>query len=180
MPRCRFLFTIPLLLAAMILLSACQEAQAPPPSIYGMGERVRLGTMSYVVVSSQWRTQLGEGFQVRSPSNRFLVLNMSVTNGGGSSVSIPLLTLVDAEGNEYRELQDGQGLNNWMGLIRTVEPADTLQGRLLFDVPLTSYTLRIPDIEDETLERYASVKIPLDLQIDDVSAPLPTLDELNQ
>ncbi len=178
MPRCRFLFTTALLLAAMFVLSACQDAPTPPPASYGMGDRVRLGNISYVVVSSQWRTQLGEGFQVRSPSNRFLVMNMSVTNGGGAPVSIPLLTLVDAQGNEYRELQDGTGLSNWMGLIRTVEPADTLQGRLLFDVPLTSYTLRIPDIEDETLERSASVEIPLDLQIDDVAAPLPTLDEI--
>ena len=180
MPRCRFLFTTALLLAAMFTLGACEEPPVPAPTSYGMGDRIRLGTLSYVVVSSQWRTQLGEGFQVRSPSNRFLVVNMSVTNGGGSSVSIPLLKLVDAEGNEYRELQDGSGLTNWMGLIRTVEPTDTLQGRLLFDVPLTSYTLEIPDIEDETLERFAAVEIPLDLQIDDVSAPLPTLEDLKR
>lgn len=180
MPRCRFLFTTALLLAAMFVLAACEEATTPPPASYGMGDRVRLGNMSYVVVSSQWRTQLGEGFQIRSPKNRFLVVNFSVTNAGGSAVSIPLMTLVDAEGKEYRELQDGAGLTNWMGLIRNVEPSDTLQGRLLFDVPLTSYTLEIPDIEDETLERSAEVQIPLDLQIDDVAAPLPTLDELNQ
>ena len=177
MQRCRILFTMSLF-AATLALSGCGEPQVPVQSLYKMGDRVALGSMSYVVVSSQWRTQLGSGFQIRSPKNRFMVVNMSVTNAGSSPVSIPLLKLVDGSGNEYRELQDGSGLTNWMGLLRTVEPSDTLQGALLFDVPLTSYHLEIPDVADENLEHYASVDIPLDLQMEDVAAPLPDLQNI--
>jgi hypothetical protein len=55
---------------------------------------------------------------------------------------------------------------NWFGLLRTISPGQTQQGAILFDVPLTSFKLRIPEIDDPGLERYVTVDIPLRLDSD--------------
>jgi hypothetical protein len=154
-----------LLGSAVLLISGCSK---PPEtrSEYSMGERVPVGQMTYIVVESAWRNQLGESFQARSPEQRFLLVKISVTNGTGKEVSIPLLTLEGNNGQTYRELADGKGVDNWFGLLRTLSPAETQQGNILFDVPLTSYKLRVPDISDPGLERFVSVQIPLRLDSD--------------
>ena len=128
-----------------------------------MGERVPVGQMTYSVVESAWKTQLGESFQTRSPENRFLLLKLSVTNGTGQDVSVPFLTLEGTNGQTYREINKGDGVDNWFGILRTISPGQTQQGNILFDVPLSSYKLRIPDIADPGLERFVVVNIPLQL-----------------
>lgn len=161
-------------LALTLFLFACQPQQQTRLD-WTMGERIALGPATYVVVSSSWTSQLGEGFNIRIPQNRFLLINVSVTNSGGEPISIPLLTIEDSSGRQHQELADGAGVSNWMGLIRDVTPAETKQGRILFDVPLTSYKLALPDPSDETMERQVYVDIPLDLQMDDVQAPIPEI-----
>jgi len=131
-----------------------------------MGDRVPVGQMTYSVVESEWKTQLGESFKVRSPENRFLLIRISVTNGTGTDASIPLFTLEASNGQTYRELSNGEGVVNWFGLLRTISPGQTQQGAILFDVPLTSFKLRVPDIADPGLERYVTVQIPLRLDSD--------------
>ncbi|HEY2843805.1 MAG TPA: DUF4352 domain-containing protein [Bryobacteraceae bacterium] len=155
-----------LLLPLALFVSGCQKNQLVPGTPFAMGERVPVGQMTYSVVESAWKTQLGESFKVRSPENRFLLLTLSVTNGTGQDVSIPLLTLEGPNGQTYRELTNGEGLVNWFGLLRTISPAQTQQGMILFDVPLTSYKLRIPDVNDPGLERYVTVQIPLSMNSD--------------
>lgn len=149
-----------LMCSSVLFFSACQRAPVANKE-FGMGERVPVGQMTYSVVESEWKTQLGESFKTRSPENRFLLLKLSVTNGTGQDASIPLLTLEGSNGQIYRELSNGEGVVNWFGLLRTVNPGQTQQGAILFDVPLTSYKLRVPDIADPGLERYVTVQIPL-------------------
>ena len=61
-----------------------------------------------------------------------------------------------------------------MGLLRTLSPAQTLEGKLLFDVPLTSYRLRLTDGAGPGIEKYGWVSIPLRMDVDtDVPTPLP-------
>ena len=148
-----------------LLFSACEKAPVAATQ-FAMGDRVPVGQITYSVVESEWKTQLGESFKVRSPENRFLLIKLSVTNGTGKDVSIPLLTLEASNGQTYRELSEGEGVVNWFGLLRTISPAQTQQGAILFDVPLTSFKLRIPDISDPGLERYVTVQIPLRLDSD--------------
>jgi hypothetical protein len=131
-----------------------------------MGERVPVGQMTYAVVESTWKTQLGESFRVRAPEQRFLLIKVSVTNGTGKDVSIPLLTLEGNNGQTYREIPDGAGVDNWFGLLRTLTPGQTQQGNVLFDVPLSSYKLRVPEINETGFEEYAKVDIPLHLEPD--------------
>ena len=149
----------------VLFLGGCQKA-GPQRSEFSMGERVPVGQMTYSVVESAWRSQIGEGFKIRTPEQRFLLLKVSVTNGTGKEVSIPLLTLEGTNGQTYREIADGDGVDNWFGLLRTITPGETQQGNVLFDVPLTSYKLRVPDVNVSGFEGYASVQIPLRMDSD--------------
>lgn len=155
-----------------IFLGGCQQPKQQR-SEFTMGERVPVGQMTYSVVESAWRAQLGESFKIRTPEQRFLLLKVSVTNGTGKDVSIPLLTLEGNNGQTYREIADGEGVDNWFGLIRTLSPGQTQQGNVLFDVPLTSYKLRVPDVNETGFEGYASVQIPLRMDPDvPIQAPI--------
>lgn len=157
----------------ILLFSGCQGETNPQRLTYGMGERVPNGPLTYMVIESTWASQLGEIFQARVPRQRFLMLSISVTNGGGRPVNLPLLTLEDARGNQYQELADGTGVSNWLGILRTVDPGQTVQGRLLFDVPLAAFKLRLPDDGEAGYEKFAMVDIPLRIDSDQVVAPLP-------
>src|SRR5579862_2813092 len=104
------------------VLAGCQR-QAPSRTEYPMGEKVPVGPLVYNVIESDWRTQLGDVLNVRLPQQRFLSITVSVTNGGGSDVSVPLFTLENAKGQTFLELQNGEGVDNWFGLLRTIAPA---------------------------------------------------------
>jgi hypothetical protein len=145
---------------SVLILGGCQKQQAARMD-FAMGEPVRVGQMTYSVIESAWRSQLGQLFKIRTPEQRFLLINVSVTNGTGKDVSIPLLTLEGNNGKTFREIPDGEGVDNWFGLLRTISPGQTQQGNILFDVPLTSYKLRVPDVNETGFEGYASVQIPL-------------------
>jgi hypothetical protein len=154
-------------------LAGCSHRE-PPPAESSMGEKVTLGPLTYTVIDSNWHAQLGDALKLRPPQQRFLVLTIAVTNGGGSEVSIPLLSLENSDGRDFIESDDGEGVDNWMGLLRNISPAQTQQGRILFDVPLTSYRLRLTDGGGPGAEKYGWVTIPLRIDVDtDVQTPTP-------
>src|SRR5579863_4075892 len=158
-----------LLLAALsvaggLLMSGCNKQNSVQIN-FQMGDRITAGPVVYNVIQTMWRTQLGDIFKTRVPENRFLMITLSATNGGGGEISVPLLTLEGA-GKEYRELENGDGVNNWFGLIRTISPAETRQGNIVFDVPLTSYRLRLTDGGEPGTEKFVWVDIPLRIDTD--------------
>ena len=158
-----------LLLAALsvaggLLLTGCNKQNSVQIN-FQMGDRITAGPVVYNVIQTMWRTQMGDIFKTRVPENRFLMITLSATNGGGKEVSIPLLTL-EGDNKEYRELENGDGVNNWFGLIRTISPAETRQGNIVFDVPLTSYRLRLTDGGEPGTEKFVWVDIPLRLDTD--------------
>jgi hypothetical protein len=155
------------------LLTGCSHAE-PAPSEYPMGEKIKLGPLTYTVLDSSWRSQLGDAFKLRPAQQRFLILTLSVTNGGGTDISIPLLSVENAEGQMFLESDNGEDVDNWFGLLRNISPAQTQQGRILFDVPLTSYRLRLTDGGGPGAEKYGWVTIPLRMDVDsDVQTPIP-------
>lgn len=159
---------------SVILLAGCGRGAATRID-YQMGDRVPLGPLTYNVIETVWRSQLGNEFSVRMPEQRYLLITVSVTNGGGRAVSVPLLTLENEAGKQFTESDNGEGVDSWFGLLRTLEPAQTQQGRLLFDVPLGSYRLRLTDGGEPGSEKYAWVTIPLriDSETDSNPNPLP-------
>jgi hypothetical protein len=160
--------SFPILLAlAMSLLPGCRNLVATHTE-YQMGDKVPSGPLTYNVVEKLWRSQLGDGFQTRMPENRFLLITLATTNGGSSEVSLPLLQLEAPDGKIYKEVETGEGVDNWFGLVRTLAAGQTQQGRILFDVPLSSYRLRLSD-GDSATGHFTYVQIPL--QIDDEPPP---------
>jgi hypothetical protein len=128
-----------------------------------MGEKAIIGTLTYSVIDATWASELGQGFQIRTPNQRFLLLNLVVTNTGNQDISIPLLQLQASSGTTFQELTNGDGVDQYLGILRTVAAAQTIQGRVVFDVPLTSYRLRVVDGADPAFEKFAWVQIPLNL-----------------
>lgn len=168
-------YTFISVLAAMLSLPGCGAARQNSVHLdYDMGERVTVGPLTYNVVESSWRSQLGSDFHLRAPQQRFLMITVSVTNGGGHEVSVPLLTLENANGQTFLESENGEGVDNWFGILRTIAPAQTQQGRILFDVPLTSYKLRLSDGGPAGSEKYALVTIPLRMDTENgMQTPTP-------
>jgi hypothetical protein len=133
-----------------------------------MGERVAAGSLVYNVFEDQWKTKLGEGADARIPKDRFFVLRLSVVNGGSTELMIPTVNLVDDAGQTYPELANGDQVPQWMGFLRRVKPADTLQGYIVFDVPPKHYVLRVAD---ETGQKSRDIDIPLNFTSDTPEIP---------
>jgi hypothetical protein len=64
-----------------------------------------------------------------------------------------------------------------MGALRTIKPAGTMTGRIIFDVPLSTFQLRLPDAGEPGYEKYAMVEIPLRLDVQQVQAPMPSAEK---
>jgi len=165
---------LPLLLLPFIAgLVSCGQ-QSSTRLDYQMGEKVALGPLTYNVVQTTWKNDLGDGFKIRSPQQRFLLVSLSVTNGGGKEIALPLLSLEGERGQTITELENMDGVPNPIGILRTVAPAQTLQGTILFDTGLASYRLRLTDGNEPGTERVAWVNIPLRMDVDTgVQTPIP-------
>ena len=169
-------FALASVCGCVILFALCAGCNSQPVNRidYQMGERVTIGPLTYNVIETKWPSQLGDVLRMRSPERRFFLISLSVTNGGGHPVALPLFSIEGSNGELYRESENGEGVTNWLGMVRNINPAQTVQGRALFDVPLGSYRLRLPDGGDPGVEKYAWVQIPLHLDPNDsVEAPVP-------
>jgi hypothetical protein len=156
---------------AGIIFGGCSSTQsAAPPSTYLLGEKVQLGTLSYTVFETQWLTHFGDGPTPRIPENRFFLIRMAAVNGGSQDASIPNLTIEDDKGKTYEELSNGDGVPQWAGYLRSVHPADNVQGNILFDAPPAHYKLKL---SDESHTRFAYVDIPLSFGSETPEIPTP-------
>ena len=139
-----------------------------------MGDRIVATPLLYNVVQTVWRTQLGDLFKVQVPDHRFLLISLSATNNSGRPVAVPFFTLEGSNREEYHELQTGDGVDNWFGLLREIAPGETRLGNIVFDVPLASYRLRLTNGGEPGSERLVWVDIPLRIDTDtSVTQPLP-------
>ena len=160
-------------LTAGLTLAGCKKESQQTD--FQMGERVIATPMLYNVVQTMWRTQLGDLFKVRVPDHRFLLISLSATNNGGKPIAVPFLTLEGSNREEFHELQTGDGVDNWFGMLREIPPGETKAGSIVFDVPLASYRLRLTDGGEPGSERLVWVEIPLRIDSDTgvTAPPLP-------
>ena len=135
---------------------------------YPLGERVQLGSLTYLGIETQWYPQFGDGPMARAPRNEFLLVRLSITNSGNAEAAVPNFSLEDSAGHRYAELSDGSGAQDWIGALRMLAPADTLVGNALFDVPGGHYTLHIFDQDDR---HEARLDLPFSFQQAPVEAP---------
>lgn len=162
-----------LAIAAAACLSACSSSNRIAENrVFRMGEKVKVGPMTYDVIETEWKSQLGDIFKTRIPNHRFLLIRLTVTNGGGAEVAIPLLAIENGRGESFTELADGEGVTQWLGFLRRIQPAQTEDGRLLFDVPTGAYQLRVTDGGETGKEKTAVIEIPLNLETEQPTLPL--------
>lgn len=135
-----------------------------------IGERVSIGVVTYNVLEAEYKTQLGTASSPKLPQNRFLILRMSITNGGAKDVDLPMFTLVDDKGEVYQEVQDGAGVNQWFGMLRKIAPTSTEEGRVVFDVMPKDYRLEVSDGGEAGKEQLAQIEIPMQF---DTAEPIP-------
>src|SRR5262249_36878231 len=100
--------------------------------------------------------------------NRYFLIRMSAVNGGGSDLAVPSLSIEDDNGKSYPELTDGTSVPQYIGYLRKVKPAESVQGHALFDAPPRHYKLRI---QDEDSERSALIDIPLSFTSESPEVP---------
>ncbi len=117
-----------------------------------------MGPLVYTVIDSEWQPSLGVGPAPRVPKARFLIVNMSVVNGGSSEQSLPTFMLEDDQGETYPELDSGEEVPDWIGFGRKIRPAESLSGNIAFDVTPKHYKLKLID---ENTQVFASVDVPL-------------------
>jgi hypothetical protein len=152
------------LVAFLCALAACSRGKdASHIGTFQMGERVQAGPLIYNVLEAEWKPQLESSG--RAPKERFLFIKVSMTNSSGSSVSAPAFTLESSTGKTYEEVTEGlDGVTDWLGMLRTIAPAQTEQGWAIFDAPMAAYKLVLSDAGEIGNEKYARVDIPVHLE----------------
>jgi hypothetical protein len=166
-PRRRFLAASVSTAALSIAGLSCKRAGSRAQS-FRMGERASIGKLIYIASRTEWKTTIGDGAGARLPHDRFLFLYLTITNGGGAAIAVPLLSLYDANGKQHRELDDIENLPSWLGALRMLAPVETREGLLVFDVPVASYKLQITDAAEVENEQIAYIDVPLHLESDPV------------
>jgi hypothetical protein len=156
--RPKSLALVAALTAAIFSTSCGSEEKSFPVRTYNMGERVQLGHIVYLVFETQWMTHIGEGADARIPQHRFFLVRLSAVNSYNGDVTVPAFSIQDDSGNVYNEVSDGTGVPQWIKYLRTVHPAESAQGNVLFDAPPRHYKLKI---QDEDGEKSALIDIPL-------------------
>lgn len=134
---------------------------------YPMGEKVQVGSLVYTVLEADWKTQLTDAVGSKAPAHRYLFLNVSINNTGASEVAVPLLEIQNTAGQGTPEVSEGiDEVGEWMGLLRIIQPNQTLQGLMIFDVPVGAYKLKLTDGGDIESEKIALVEIPVSINSD--------------
>src|SRR5436190_15458063 len=120
----------------LILLAGCGKEISTDAFVYKMGDKVPVGTMIYSVLESEWKSELaGDDGLPQAPKHRFLLLKLSLTNSGGAQVAIPMLTVENPAKEATLEVSAVKNLPGWLGMVRLINPAQTEQGVIVFDVP---------------------------------------------
>lgn len=162
MSRLNRTFTLALAIAAA---TGCGQQQAGQNTIqFRIGEPLLVRPFTYTVLETRWRPQLGELFSTQIPQHQFLLIRLSITNSGGTPTPAPLLTLEGPDGTVHQEHQKGDGINNWMGLLRVIGPGQTDEGWIVFDVAPNNYILRCYGELIGDVEQVGQFRIPLSME----------------
>lgn len=146
--------------AAAGLLFACACGNRGAEAVHPMGTPVAAGELTYTVYNTEWREELQTDMGPRKPQHRFLLVTASITNNSPEDLTAPLLVVIDKDGRETLELDKGEGVAQWMGLLRRVRSTQTETGVLLFDVPPGDYKLRVSSGGDVEHEKTALISLP--------------------
>jgi hypothetical protein len=128
--------------------AGCSGSSERKSVIFRAGDKASVEKVTYSVVDSQILPHLGDDANPRMPKSRFYVVQLSISNGGGTEAPIPGMVLIDDAGKTYGELTDGTGVQRWLGISRRVAANQTETGSVVFDAPAGHYKLRVTDETD--------------------------------
>jgi len=165
-----------LLLTAALAGPSCKRASSGA-RVFRTGEPVQVGQLVFTVLDSEWKQMIEDVAAPKYPTQRFLVVRVTVTNSGATETTIPHLALQDAKGKTYPEFGEAGGVPEWLGILRQIRPVETQQGRVVFDVPMGAYQLRVTDDFEHAAEKYALIEIPLRIEQDNQATPLTPVPE---
>jgi hypothetical protein len=94
---------------------------------------------------------------------------LTIVNSGAEKLSVPVFKLTDQSGRIYNESMEGRDVASWLGMIRNLKPADTLDGNVIFDVEPASYNLEL----DDGSESGDVLLVELPLQFDSQKPTMP-------
>jgi hypothetical protein len=130
-----------------------------------MGQSVQVGPLTYNVLETKWKSQLGGGPSAKIPKNRFLVIKLTISNAASQTSSVPEMTLIGANGQTHQEITEGvESVPKWLGVLRNLSSVQTEEGAVVFDVPLGAYKLQVLDGGEIGSEKKALIEIPLQLE----------------
>ncbi|MBK5290200.1 MAG: DUF4352 domain-containing protein [Acidobacteriia bacterium] len=160
--------------AVVFLFAGCSSGGAGRETVRPMGDAVPVGALIYTVLDVEWKNDLSSGVAAKLPQNRFAIVRLSINNAGSQEVSVPLLNLEDAGGKSYPELTELEGFADWLGLLRVLNPGESQQGQIVFDVAPGEYRLRVSSSGDPEKNETALVGIPVSIpRASELPAPAP-------
>lgn len=151
-----------ILAACTLAFSGCQRA-AFPERVGPMGAPLAVGQLTYTALETEWRDVIDSPQGQRVPKSRFLLVHVTVLNASSEQKAAPLLQLVDVKGGVHPEIAEGEGVPDWLGFLRLLQPRESRFGRILFDVPQGAYKLRVSSGGDPENEQTALIDLPLQL-----------------
>lgn len=155
--------------------SGAGNAERPTPVIgtFAAGQRVRVGDLEYVVT----QVTRADSLEGAAPKHQFLLLHVEIGNDGQQRRAVPGMVLTSGT-EEIREVTEGVGsVPGYLGLIRSVEPGQTIKGTVVFDAPAGSHKLIVSDGSDPEHEKVAHIEIPSGAAAklaEDAAAPVPS------
>lgn len=148
--------------APVVLMLAVAAGCTQPPPIHKIGDNVEVGGLVYTIAEADWMNDIQTGGGTRTPQQKFLVIRLSIRNTSNKEVTLPLLNAVKGGpgGAEMLELSESSGIEDWLGVLRTLNPTETKTGRIVFDMPMGAYVLRLTDGAEPDKEKTAFVAMP--------------------
>jgi hypothetical protein len=119
---------------------AAQE-QPEPEKVYGIGDRVNVGDVTYTVISARPKTRLRDTYGIDPPkTGNFVVVDFTFTNNGTDPVTMSDvgLYLYDSKNREYETDSDMFGYipeAKDIFLLDRINPGLSKQAQVIYTVP---------------------------------------------
>jgi hypothetical protein len=101
-----------------------------------MGETVHVGYTSYCVWKASYIDRLSDNpFLNEKADASYLMIELTVRNNDAKARTVPPFELVDENNAQYETSSKAWAVDNVLGVMESLNPGVSKQGRLVFDVP---------------------------------------------
>lgn len=118
-----------------------EQANESQQKVYGLGDKVNVGDVSYTLTSAQPKTRLTDTYRVDPPkTGNFVVVDFTFTNDGAEAVTMSDvgLYLYDSKNREYETDSDMFGYvpeEKDIFLLERINPGLSQEAQVIYTVP---------------------------------------------